>query len=215
MKKINILTVLTFAFICISSCKKETEGISKLTQFAQFTITGDSRIILQKGTPYVEPGVVAKEGDANIQVITSGLPDVNTSGVYDISYKATNKDGYKAEANRRVIVYSTDASAATNDFSGNYERQPNKVIAKWTKIAPGVYEVANPGGAPTGADLLVIAFNTNGYNIKIPEQNALGGLTSSELETTTPGIIPGTLDKYSMKIVNPGYGPAVRNFIKK
>jgi hypothetical protein len=214
MKKINILTALIFAAICITSCKKESERISKLTQFAVFSVEGDSRIILLKGTPYVEPGATAKEGDDVLEVNTSGLPDVNTPGVYDISYKATNKDGYKAEASRTVIVYSTDASAAMNDFSGNYERQPNKSIAVWTKIAPGVYEVFNPGGAP-GTDLTVIVFNQTAYNIKIPEQMASGSPTSSDIESTTPGIIPGTIDKYSMKIVNVGYGPSVRNFIKK
>jgi hypothetical protein len=202
------------------SCKKDsfnypegTVGVSKITTYAEFTLSGEDYVYVKKGDPYVEPGVAAKEGTADLTVTTTGLPDVNTAGVYTVTYSATNKDNFSATASRTVVVYSTDATAAANDFSGNYARNTNGSVAEWTKVAPGVYQVFNPGGAP-GTNLTVIMFNQTGSEVFIPSQIAGGALTSSTSESSKAGTT-GKLAQYSMAIINPGYGPAVRTFIKQ
>ncbi len=214
MRKLGLLIIVVI-ISCFTSCEKEeSAGISRLTQFATFTLKGDERVFIMKGSPFVDPGVEAKEGDNVLTVSTSGLPDVNQPGVYNVSYKATNKDGFQAVASRVVIVYATDATAIGNDFTGKYARTSNASLAVWTKIAPGVYEVFNPGGAP-GTNLTVIVFNPTGTRVFIPQQIAGGNPTSSDLEVSVAGAAPGTLERYTMKIVNPGYGTGLRTFVKQ
>ncbi|HCN84573.1 MAG TPA: DUF5011 domain-containing protein, partial [Sphingobacteriaceae bacterium] len=159
---------------------------------------------------YTEPGVTAKEGTADIVPTISGTVNTNTADVYTLTYTAVNKDGFSASAVRTVIVYSTDAGAAAQDLSGNYARNTNASIATWTKIAPGVYKVFNPGGAP-GTNLTVIAINPTGYSIKIPSQISSDGLTTSSASENVSGMP----NSYGWQILNPGYGTAVRTFIKQ
>ncbi|MGE5108312.1 MAG: hypothetical protein ACM3H8_12250, partial [Sphingobacteriales bacterium] len=110
-----------------------------------------------------------------------------------------------------VVVYSTDALAAAQDFSGNYLRSATGVTSVWTRIAPGVYSVFNPGGA-AGTNLTAILFNPTGNIIFIPSQITNdGNTTSSSNEVYTPGN-PTT---YQLKILNPGYGTGLRTFIKQ
>lgn len=220
MKKlINYIGLALFAMILLSCSKKDdfnypagTVGISKITNYAEFTLSGDEYVYIKKGDPYVDPGVVAKEGDATLPVTTTGLPNINVAGVYAVTYSATNKDGFSASAFRTVVVYDTKASAADNDFSGTYARSSNGSESVWTKVKPGVYMVFNPGGAP-GTNVTLIAFNQEDYDVYLPEQ-LFGSVFSSDLEESTPGATPGTLAQYKWKIVNVGYGPAVRTFDK-
>jgi len=219
-KYLNIIAVVALS-VALFSCKKndfiatDTQvGISKVTQYAQFTLTGADYVYVKKGDPYVEPGVVAKSGSTVLTVKTTGTPNTNVAGVYTLNYSAVNADGFSASASRTVVVYDTDATAVGNDFSGNYARTSNGSVAEWTKVAPGVYKVFNPGGAP-GTNLTVIVFNKTGSSVVIPSQIAGGALTSSSTESSVAGTTPGTLKQYSMVIVNPGYGTAVRTFVKQ
>ena len=187
-------------------------GISRVTNFPILTVTGAEYIPISMGGAYVEPGVTAVEGGATIPVTTTGTVNTSTPGVYHLVYSAVNKDGYSASASRNVVVYSTAPDAAANDFSGNYARTTNGSVATWTKIAPGVYSVFNPGGAP-GTSLTVIVFNSAGLTIDIPAQITNdGNTTSSTDEVYDSGATP---PRYSWKIVNPGYGTALRTFVKQ
>jgi hypothetical protein len=211
---------IAFVALCFTiACNKEpdfnypegTVGRSKITNFPVLTLQGDEVMVLEKGTAFTDPGVSAKEGTNDLTPTVSGSVDINTPGVYKINYSAVNKDGFSASTSRTVVVYSTDASAAAHDLSGNYARTTNGSVAEWTKIGPGVYSVFNPGGAP-GTNLTVIVFNPTGYTIFIPEQvSSDGSITSSSNETYTPG----SPAKYSWKIVNPGYGTSLRTFVKQ
>ncbi len=221
MKKYIAFIAIALVAIVTASCNKDnfnyppgTVGISKITYFPVITVKGALYYPIAKGTAYTDPGVTATGGGASIPVVTTGTVNVNTPGVYTLTYTATNSDGFPATASRTVIVYSTDATATNNDFSGNYARTTNGSIAAWTKIAPGVYTIFNPGGAP-GTNLTVVAINPTGYTISIPSQIAGGAPTSSASETATPGVPVTTLSKYSMEIVNPGYGTSIRTFIKQ
>src|SRR5690348_12597638 len=167
---------LAFVALCFTiACNKEpdfnypegTVGRSKITNFPVLTLNGDEVMTIEKGSDFTDPGAVAKEGTNDLQVTTTGSVDNNTVGVYKISYSAVNKDGLSASATRTVVVYETDDTAASHDLSGNYARSTNGVISTWTKLAPGVYSVLNPGGA-VGATLTVIVFNPTGYTIFIP-----------------------------------------------
>ena len=224
---INYLAVLTISSILLTACNKDNfnykpgyVGQSKITNYAVFTLKGATVVsgvnytTVAKGGTYTEPGVEAKAGSATLKVATKGTVNTNTPGIYVITYSATNDDGFDATAQRFVVVYSTDASAAANNFAGNYARNTNGSVAVWTKLAPGAYAVNNPGGAP-GTNLTVVVFNNTGNSVFIPEQTSSdGSVTSSDGESSVPGT-GGTLTQYSMVIVNPGYGTATRTFIKQ
>jgi hypothetical protein len=221
MKKyINYLVMLTVSSLLLTACSKDNfkykdgyVGSSKITTYPEITVKGEDYMIVAKGGSFTDPGATAKAGTADVKV-SSNTISTAAAGVYTITYTATNVDGFSASAIRHVIVYSTEASAQANDFSGSYARDINGSLAVWTKLVAGVYSVFNPGGAP-GTDLTVIVFNNTGNKIFIPQQDASDGSptsSSSEASTSGPG---GTLSGYSMKIVNPGYGTSVRNFVKQ
>lgn len=214
--KFKIIGLLLFmgAIACNKTDFDYPEGTvagSKITYYADFQFSGDRYILVQKDGTYTEPGVTATENGADLPVVTTGEVDVTTPGVYTLLYSAVNKDGFPAHVVRTVIVYETAEDAVNNDFSGNYARTSNGSVATWTKIAPGVYKVFNPGGAP-GTNLTVIAFNPEGNTIFIPEQvSSDETITSSDNESYTPSDPP----QYSWKIINPGYGTGQRTFIKQ
>jgi len=219
MKKYISYIGLAILSMVLFSCTKDSfnykpgyVGMSKITTYPTITVSGPAYTVVPKGGTFTDPGVSAKAGTADVPVVTTGLPDVNTAGVYTVTYTATNADGFAATGSRTVAVYSTDVGAAANDFSGNYARSTNGSVAVWTKIAPGVYTVFNPGGAP-GTNLTVIVFNQTASKVFIPAQIAGGSPTSSASESSTPGA-PGTLTQYKMEIVNPGYGTSIRTFNK-
>ncbi|NEU09249.1 DUF5011 domain-containing protein [Flavihumibacter sp. R14] len=220
MKKIIQLSVLMLFMMAATSCEDEDftypegqVGISKITVYPTLTLNGDRyMVIVNKSVPFSDPGAIAKEGDTEIPVTTTGSVDENTPGVYTLTYTAANKDGFTASTSRTVVIANVDAAAAANDLSGNYARTTNGSVAVWTKIGSGVYTVFNPGGAP-GTNLTVVAVNATGDQIDIPAQAASDGSpTSSSQESYNKAVSPPT---YSWVIVNPGYGTALRTFVKQ
>jgi hypothetical protein len=218
MKKGYVFKLIAFLAI-ISSCSKDPiistadrVGISKVTYYPIITLTGNSIIAIANGTAFTDPGVKATAGTSDVPVITSGTVDTNTDGVYTLTYSSTNKDGFSSTAARTVVVYTTDAGAEANDLSGSYLRAATGELAIWTKIAPGVYTVQNPGGATVGRSLVVVAINPTGLTILIPEQKASdGSLSSSSNESYTNSNPPA----YTWKFLNPGYGTGLRTFVKQ
>jgi len=101
MKKYIKYIGLLFIAIGILSCNKDNfnyktgyVGISKITNYPDITVAGPAYVILAKGSAYTDPGVSAKAGSATVPVVATGLPDVNTAGVYTVTYTAKNSDGF-------------------------------------------------------------------------------------------------------------------------
>lgn len=219
MKKAIYFLFLSFIIVLAGGCDKDEinntdtrVGISRVTFFPLISLKGDRYMAVPLGGTYTEPGVDATEGGATIPYTVSTTVNTAVAGVYSLVYTATNKDGFTASVLRTVCVYNTDAAAAAQDLSGNWARTSNGSVATWTKIAPGVYLVFNPGGAP-GTNVTVIAINPTLTTVKIPTQLlGVGNPFGSTNETFTP--IP-TPSRYSWQIVNSGYGTALRTFVKQ
>ena len=216
MKKFIPLFYSLLAVLFVACNKDEihnTEdqvGISRVTHFPVLTLNGDRYMTIEEGGTFTDPGIIATEGGADIPYTTDGSVNTGEVGVYDLTYTAVNKDGFPASLTRTVVIYSTESSAAANDLSGTYIRTTG-VPSTWTKIAPGVYTVLNPGGA-AGVNLTVVAFNQTGYTIHIPEQTIGDGSTmTSAQEVYSPGP-PAT---YTWQILNSGYGTGLRTFVKQ
>ncbi|MEP6616421.1 MAG: immunoglobulin-like domain-containing protein [Ginsengibacter sp.] len=210
--------LITFAAF-FSSCEKDPivstpdmVGLSKVTYYPIITVSGSSIVAIVNGTSFTDPGVKAIAGTTDVPVVTSG--DLNTSedGVYTINYTATNSDGFSSTASRTVVVYSTTDDAASHDLSGTYLRPATGVTSTWTRIAPGVYRVQNPGGAASGTDLIVVAVNPAGYQITVPSQRASDGSISSTNSEAYTNSTPAT---YKWRFLNPTYGTGIRTFVKQ
>jgi hypothetical protein len=225
--KLSMLKILIIASVVavLPGCAKEpsfnykdgTVGISKIIFFPSVQIKGDRLIIIDQGAAFADPGVDAKLNGQDVAVTTSGSVDAATPGVYDLLYSASSPDGYSASDWRTVVVISTAAQIASNDFSGTYLRT-GFTTSTWTKTGRGVYAVDNPGGAGVGAGFVVVVVNYEGNKIAIPHQQAfdpsINGLNtiSSNSEVYNAGAIPIT---YSWALTAGGYGTQLRTFTKQ
>lgn len=210
MKNIIFISIV-LAFMS-TACKKESEGISRVTNLAKLTLVGDRYVTLKVGQTFTDPGAKATEAGKDIEVIKTGEVK-NQQGVYNITYSAINSDGYSASINRTVVVANIDPAAAAVDLSGDYARSTNGSVATWTKISDGVYTVFNPGGAP-GTNLTVVAISPTTTSVVIPEQIASDGAVTSSAGSPPNNYNPAT-KTYTWKIINPGYGTGDRTFTKK
>lgn len=105
--------VLVLVNAGLSSCTKDTTaGFTQITYYPTLEVLGDPVVIAPLGVNYVDAGVkaVLQGEDVTSQVITTSNVDTNVGGVYSVSYKITNKDGYSRTASRTVYVADTTPS---------------------------------------------------------------------------------------------------------
>ena len=113
MKK-NIIYLVAALFLAfgLTSCEKKSEGLTKITYYAQIVLEGDETMVIAKGSKFVDPGFTATMNGEDVTARASVYSDVDTSksGVYSVVYSLTNDDGFPASATRTVIVLDlTDA----------------------------------------------------------------------------------------------------------
>jgi hypothetical protein len=115
MKKILLITLV--AAFALSSCQKDSLGVSKVTTYATLTLNGAEELFWPLNTAFVDPSCVAMEGTTNITSKLEVTSNVNATkgGKYLITYKVKNSDGFYAEASRIVYVYD-----ATSPLNGIY-----------------------------------------------------------------------------------------------
>lgn len=202
------LTVLTgLLFACQPD--KSTEDISGITFFPVITLKGNQWEQVTVGTKYADPGVDVKEGEADITAKVTGAVDEATPGVYTLRYDAVNKDGYSSTEYRYVGVI--DPAVKTIDITGAYKRNAGEMgISNVKKISGNLYYTDNIGGvAVPNAGLGVYFYHYAKGKLGVPFQLTPG----NSFEAANGAIVEGT--SYSWVVINPGYGTAVRTFIKQ
>ena len=118
MKNIFKTLTLFLAIVLLSGCHKiTTDGVTFITYYPQFDMKGEPFMFILMGSSYVEPGVIATEGDAELSLDTKGSVNTSVRGVYTLQYSATNKDGFQGTVERMVAVVSALPAV---DLSGNY-----------------------------------------------------------------------------------------------
>jgi hypothetical protein len=220
--KIQIYFLLFITLCGTISCNKDSDfnysegtvGHSRIIYYPSIQIKGSRLILIHKGDVFTDPGVTAEIKGKPVDFSTSGSVDATTPGVYNLNYEAKNPEGYSASDWRTVVVIGNDI--AINDFSGTYLRAATGVTSTWSKTAPGVYTVDNPGGAASGVGYKVIAINYTGSKVTVPRQLATDptgatGIVSTANETFNATAIPVT---YSWVFLAGGYGTGVRTFKK-
>jgi len=205
IKLIMIALTLFAAFSCEED--KVTEGISSITYYPVITLKGEQWNQVAVGGTFTDPGATAKEGETEIQVKVTGTVDTKTPGVYVITYDAVNKDGYSSTEYRYIGVIS---AAATTDITGSYQRNGGaNGVSKVTKVSGNLYKADNVGGVavPAPGDAVLFYYFDKG-KIGVPYQLTSG----NAFECTDASIKEGV--SYSWVVINPGYGTALRTFVK-
>jgi hypothetical protein len=106
---LSALTLLTCSSI-FTSCKKDDITPPVVTMTG-----GDQTISL--GATFTDPGASANDNkDGAISVTTTGVVDINHTGVYQITYSATDAAGNTGTAVRNVTVIN-DLDAMTGVYS--------------------------------------------------------------------------------------------------
>jgi len=217
MKKYLNIIAIGILGMTLSSCEKDSfnysegmVGISKVTVFPTLTLKGERYVAIARGSTYTDAGADAKVGETTADVVITGQVNPAVPGVYTLVYSAANSDGFSASRSRSVVVYDTQADAAANDLSGTYLREATGAFSIWSKIAPGVYLVVNPGGALAGTGVTVIAVNPTGSTISIPQQDTDSGPWGSRSENYDL-----VRKSYTWVVLNPGYGTGSRTFVKQ
>ncbi len=190
MKKRYALLLLAFVAMIVS-CKKDSVinthdmvGISKVTYYANITLTGSSVMSVIKGSTFTDPGVKAEAGGTDVPVTTTGAVNTDEVGLYTLSYSATNTDGYSSSATRTVVVIPS-AELPGVDLSGTYVAVPVGTTpgpAQITKVAEGVYFSTDiwTGGAVIPGYFICI----DGSSVSVPLQNTGYGRMLTEMDGT-------------------------------
>jgi hypothetical protein len=151
---IRILLLLVLS-LSLTNCdeKKESEGLYRITYYAEITLEGGTVSIPIGGT-YTEPGYAGAENgvDKTSDIVVADDIDASGIGVYAVDYSLENADGYLSFASRTVVVY--DPAAPEDDFSGTYTTSivrtesdgtdPRDYAGESTitKLGPGFFEVS-------------------------------------------------------------------------
>lgn len=160
MKK-NILyfMMVALALMTMTSCDKDSEGKSTIVDYPKITIQGDVFYISPLGNTYNDPGcTVTYQGkDYTSNVVVSGLEDidVNTAGLYYVTYSAVSPDGlYKWSETRTVAVcdptITTDLEGSWTLQDGSYRNYNGGGEVGFdgfgvtiNKLAPGIFSVSD------------------------------------------------------------------------
>ena len=117
---ILFLAVIALAATGLQSCDKDSSaGLTRITYYPTLTVLGDEVTVVNKDETYDDPGVYAELNgeDVTDKVEVSSNVNANSVGIYEVSYRVANADGFLATASRTVIVVSPTVTA---DISGTY-----------------------------------------------------------------------------------------------
>ncbi len=106
MKRKIFYIIFALAVITFSSCSKDDSTDTRITYYPTITLTGDSYLSWNKGETFVDPGYkcVLNGEDVTNKVTVNTNMDVNTKGLYKVSYSFTNPDGFSSTLVRNVCV---------------------------------------------------------------------------------------------------------------
>ena len=158
MKKNILYTMMVaLAVTLLASCDKDSEGLSKIIDYPALTITGDVFYISPIGQTYVDEGCTAtyQGADYTSHIIAEGIEDidVNTPGLYYVTYSATSPDGFTWSETRTVAVcdpsVTTDLSGTWTTTENTYRLNSNtngkigysECTTEIKYLCPGIFEI--------------------------------------------------------------------------
>lgn len=165
--KLNILLSLFIIFAIGCEKDKSSEGISKLTFYAVFDMSGEDTWFLNLGETFTDPGVTAEENGVEIPVefmvegdffaYSDQTVDPASANRYVITYSAENSDGYSAFIDRTVYVVET--GNMTDNIAGLYK---STVVRNGAEL-PQYQDMEYVMIRKTGADTYELSDAIGGY----------------------------------------------------
>lgn len=146
MKKITYIAIAAASVLFAAACAKidHAEG-QKVTYYPTLELQGDNIVGVAKGGTFSEPGftAVANGEDISDKVVVTNNIDINTPGVYTVTYAAANEDGFSAEASRTVVV--VDPSSDENYYRSTIVAGGGapRVVPLKVKVSGSTIEVAD------------------------------------------------------------------------
>ena len=123
MKKYLSIYAIAAMIFTLTSCSKDTEGMTSITYYPVIEIEGDIYDSATAGVAYTDPGYSAtldgEDYTSNVKVTTSLDYADPKPGYYTITYSAVNAEGFSASATRYVLV-----SDPNDNISGYYTSNP-------------------------------------------------------------------------------------------
>ena len=199
MKKIFYTLAACLFALGFSACSDDNDALTDttLTHYVSFELNGDDFVIVPVGTEYVDEGCRAEMNgeDYTSKVTVDGLDDidVNSIGLYEVTYSAVSPDGYPSSISRTVAV--CDPNVKT-DISGIYTSQPGSGFGSVSlagfdftikKAAPGIFYISDM--------MCGLYAQYVGYGAKY----ALVGYISLDIDNNIEAIsaeVPGWHDSY-------------------
>jgi hypothetical protein len=205
MKKINLL-IIGLAFLGLTACEKETTANkSRVTNYPLIDVSGPGTVFVPEGGSFTDPGVTATENGAEIPVVTEAMGvyrggatlDLTKADLYEVTYRATNADGFDGTAGRTVWVYKTGdlitsmeglytCTVVRNGSTGPQYTDMEYVLI-W-KNTDGTYEMScgigayyehgrgyGPGYRSSGAKITATSIPGNVYSITDFSNDGFGG----------------------------------------
>jgi len=140
-----------------TSCSDEQHTDTTITYYVVLDMQGEEFVEVPVGTTYTDAGCKAElDGeDYTSNIVTEGLDgiDVNTPGLYTVTYSAVSPDGYSSSVERTVAVcdpsITTDLSGTYTVQSGSYRlyNGSTKAYSGYTvtisKAASGIFYVSD------------------------------------------------------------------------
>ena len=152
MKILKYIMVVMFFSAILSSCEKEYEShITKVTPAPVMELIGGNPLVLFKGTPYVDPGIIAMQivGNDTTELTYEILNDVKVDvpGSYKLFYKVLNSENVPFYISRWVNIVSFTGydvfEIPTGTYDGIRVNKNKGGTVQITKLAPGVYQISD------------------------------------------------------------------------
>ncbi|MFY0600208.1 MAG: DUF5012 domain-containing protein [Cyclobacteriaceae bacterium] len=150
--------LMLFSVLFMACEDDETANTSSITFYPEFEVTGASSLQIGINDDYVEPGILATEQGAQIDVSVSytgrftgfsGTEIPNTADQYTVNYSALNVDGFAGSASR--TVFKIDNGDFVSSIAGLYSSTVVRstgvtysdiLVLVW-ETAPNVYEISS------------------------------------------------------------------------
>lgn len=148
-----LFAAFAMSMMTLSSCNKETEGVTRITYFPTIELVGEDVVVVDKGTEYVEPGYVSimNGEDVSSGVTIQSNVDTEVSGVYYVNYTTIeNEDGFGSSTSRKVIVldpndpiegFYTTTSDSYRDYGGDIKEFGAEYEVLILGLGDGFYKV--------------------------------------------------------------------------
>lgn len=133
IKKIFYSLAACLVAIGFTACSDNNDVLTDttVTHYVSFELLGGDFVEVPLGEPFVDPGCKAELNgeDYTSKITVEGLDDidVNSLGLYEVTYSAVSPDGYPSSVTRTVAV--CDPSVTTN-IEGVYTTQQGTGFGK-------------------------------------------------------------------------------------